>query len=149
METPAWTSTLRELTRSPLTEMQARYAESMRDAARLLSDETIRRLMQLAESAELIEEGIDTAEGMDSPLEDVIPSEDVEYMGLDMDSAVDMLLPILQWTIVVLSVAWIMASSNPTYEQYKDLLTETLTKLYVMERVLKWHKKHTQENTDE
>lgn len=148
MGTPAWTSALRELTRSPFNEAQARYAETMRDATRLLSDETIRRLMELAESAELIEEGIDTAEETDSPLEDVV-TEETEYMGLDVSTAVDMLLPILQWSIVVLSVAWIMASTNPMYKEYKEPLTKTLTELYVVERVLKWHKEHTQANKDE
>jgi hypothetical protein len=149
MRTPAWTNALRELTRSPLTEMQAHYAETMRDAGRLLSNETIRRLMELAESAELIEEGFDVAQETDSPLEDVITEEGVDYLGLDISRAVDRLLPILHWTVVVLSVTLVMASTNPLYEDYKDRVTVTLTKLIIVERVLNWHKEHTQENKDE
>ena len=126
LENPAWLETVRELARSPLAEIQARYVETMRDATQLLSDETIQRLVELAESANLIEEGMDAAEDSDSPLEAVVTSEAVEYMGLDASNVVDTLVPVLQWAILVFSIALVMTFSAPNYKEYKQPLTETL-----------------------
>ena len=55
-----------------------------------------------------------------------------------------MLLPFVSWVILVFSVALVTTFSNPSYEQYKEPLTKSVTELTVLVRALKLYKKHAQ-----
>ncbi len=117
-------------------DVQARYAETLRRAAEFLSNPDIRRMVELADPEELIDEALAPSQEAETTFGEVA-AEDIEIFDLDLSSADDALLPYVSWAILVLSLAWAVASSEPSFVQYKAPLAETLAWLVFLERALK------------
>ncbi len=117
-------------------DVQARYAQTLLRTAELLSNPDIRRMVELADPEELIEEALATFQEAEGTFGEVA-AEDIETFDLDLSSAADALLPYLNWAILVLSLAWAVASSEPSFAQYKAPIAENLAWLVFLERALK------------
>lgn len=141
-------TSLRRLLKAPLEEatravlqgtqanVQGLYTESLRRTAELLSNVDVRRMIELAESAELIEEAIETSRETGASLEEVV-SEDIKLLSFNPSDAADALLPYVSWAIMILSVVLIMSYSNDSFAQYKEPTTVALASLAILERALK------------
>jgi hypothetical protein len=79
-------------------------------------------------------------EGAEALLEvPAVPEERVEdapYLTPDLSASARNTLPYVSWAILMLSVALLMAASNPSYAHHAGPITETLAYLAIMERYL-------------
>jgi hypothetical protein len=147
LQDPPWQRTVAQLARAPMANAQKQYAETLRRATRLLSDETVRRMAELAESVQMLEQGAVAAEETDALFEGMVTAEDVEPVALDPNSAIDTLLPFVRWTILILSIAAITAASDPNYAEYKEPIYDALGRLAILERALDLCRKRDEDNS--
>jgi hypothetical protein len=147
LEDPLWQRTVARLARAPMANAQKQYAETLRRATRLLSDETVRRMAELAESVQMLEQGAVAAEETDTLFEGMVTAEDVEPVALDPNSAIDTLLPFVRWAILILSIAAITAASDPNYAEYKEPIYDALSRLAILERALDLCRKRDEDNS--
>jgi hypothetical protein len=147
LEDPPWQRTVAQLAQAPMANAQKQYAETLRRATRLLSDETVRRMAELAESVQMLEQGAVAAEETDTLFEGMVTAEDVEPVALDPSSAIDTLLPFVRWAILILSIAAITAASDPNYAEYKEPIYDALSRLAILERALDLCRKRDEDNS--
>jgi ABC-type lipoprotein export system ATPase subunit len=64
--------TIEQLATASLVDFRRQYAETLRQSIGLLSDETVRRMAELAESMQTIEQGTIAAEETTATLDDLV-----------------------------------------------------------------------------
>ena len=112
-------------------------------AAGLLADPNVRRMAETIEPEQLLEESVETVAGEEGTNLDTRVFEEEPDHILDLEgNAVDRCLAFVGWAIVVLSVACIMAMSNPQFAEYRESLSRVVMELVIVERVLIKYKDH-------
>lgn len=114
------------------------YAETLRQARALLSDPAVRRMVESADADALVAEGLEAAEGAPATAEEDLVVEEIEVL-LGPDSDVEILLPWVNWSLIVFGIAWMVATGDPSFVEYKEPLEELMTKLGLLKTALEMY----------
>ena len=111
------------------------FAETLARARELLSDPNVRRMLENVDAESVVAEGLEAAEEAPEGAEDGLTAEEIDVL-LGPDSDVEILVPWVNYALILFGVAWLVATGSPEYLEYKEPLEDMLTRLGTLRAAL-------------